>query len=136
MTAGPFDIATEPARSLLRITMRGHWDVATVALYETALRKAVQEMLAKGCPHGDMLALVDLREVKAQSQDVIAAYKERLDRADLAPRRLATLVSSALFKMQVQRIAIPNQRLFTSEDDAVEWLLSADESEYDRGVRA
>lgn len=128
MTAGQFEIVTEPARSLLRITMRGHWDLATVTGYERALREAVEAMYAGGCRRGTLLALVDARAGTAQSQEVVASYKDRLGGASLAPRKLATLVSSALLKRQVERIAIPNQRLFTDEDEAVAWLLSSDEA--------
>lgn len=123
-----FHIVSDPQRSLIRIVMRGHWDVETVRAYKQAIVAAVGQMRAQGCKPGDIVALVDLRDGGAQSQEVIAAYKTDLDGADLTPRRLATLVSSALFKRQVERIAIPNQRFFIDESEALDWLLSADTS--------
>ncbi|MEG3143124.1 hypothetical protein U1839_00535 [Sphingomonas sp. RT2P30] len=123
-TSPQFEIIKESEHGLLRIVMRGHWDVAMVSQYKAALVEAVNAMIAAGCESGSLVALVDAREQGAQSQDVIADYKERLGGGDLAPRRLATLVSSALFKRQVERIAIGNQRLFTDEAEAIAWLLS------------
>lgn len=121
-----FHIVGDPQRSLIRIVMRGHWDVETVRGYKKAIVAAVERMRVQGCKPGEIVALVDLRDGGAQSQDVIAAYKDDLDEANLVPRRLATLVASALFKRQVERIAIPNQRFFVDESEALDWLLSAD----------
>ncbi len=128
MNADKFTVETQPADRLLRITLRGHWDLDTVALYKQAVADAVARLYAGGCARGSIVAFVDARDVAAQAQDVIASYKENLGNSDLAPRRLATLLSSALFKRQVERIAIPNQRLFTDECEAMAWLL-ADEAE-------
>ena len=127
MTADKFRIVAEPRHCLLRITMRDHWTIETVAAYKTALLPVVDRLLASGCARGKMVALVDTRNGGAQSQDVIAEYQRQLGGSDLAPRRLATIVSSALVKRQVERIAIPNQQLFTDEDEALAWLLSPDE---------
>ena len=124
--ADKFEIVIEPQRGLLRITMRGHWDIETVRSYKAAVLAAVGKMRTAGCTPGELVALVDIRDAGAQSQEVIAAYKDDLQGPDLVPRRLATLVTSALFKRQVERIAIPNQRLFTDEVEALNWLLSSD----------
>ncbi|WP_374942064.1 hypothetical protein [Sphingomonas sp.] len=124
VNADKFEITPDPAASLLRITMRGHWDLATVTLYREALVRAVAAMRAAGCKPGTVCALVDARDGGAQSQEVVASFRDNLRGGDLAPRRLATLVSSALFRRQIERIAIPNQRLFTDEHDALAWLLS------------
>ncbi|QBM76582.1 hypothetical protein E2E30_12975 [Sphingomonas sp. AAP5] len=121
-----FDINTDAARNLLRVTMRGHWTLDTVEAYKKAVLSAVSGMLAAGCRRGDVLAFVDARDLSAQSQDAVADYKASMDRDGLLPRRLATLVSSALFKRQVERIAIPNQRLFSDEASALAWLTSPD----------
>ena len=107
--------------------MRGHWDVNTVKAYRTTVLGAAQQLLSSGCASGSVLAFVDARELGAQSQQVIASYREHLGSSSLLPRRLATVVSSALFKRQVERIAIPNQQLFADEIEAMNWLLGADD---------
>lgn len=125
--ADPFDIIADPQHGLLRITMRGHWDVETVRRYKDAIGRAAAGLYDAGNAPGSLVALVDVRGGGAQSQEVIAYYQEELGGPyGPAPRRLATLVSSALFKRQVERIAIANQRLFTDEKEALDWLLSED----------
>ena len=127
MSNDKFEIFSDPRRALLHIILRGHWDIETVELYKAAVAKATADMYAAGCEPGSLIALVDARAGGAQSQDVIAYYQQHLGPGSgLSPRRLATLVSSALFKRQIERIAIPNQRLFTDEGAAWEWLLSGE----------
>lgn len=128
MTADKFRIIAEPRHCLLRITMREQWTIETVAAYKAALLPEVERLLASGCARGKIVALVDARSLGAQSQEVIAGYQRQLGGGELAARRLATLVSSALFKRQVERISLPNQRFFTDEDEALTWLLSPDEA--------
>ncbi len=122
----PFTISIDPARNLVRVVMRGHWTLGTIDAYEQALMVAGAAMRDAGVRREDFLALVDARDGGPQSQEVVTQYRERLGRKEMLPRRLATLVSSALLKRQVDRIAIPNQRLFTDEAEAIAWLLSPD----------
>ncbi len=118
-----FEITAHPEHCLLRITMRGFWTVATIDEYRRAVRAAGARLLAAGCASGSIVALVDVRDGGVQQQEVVAAYRERMGGDELAPHRLATLVSSALLKRQVERIALANQRLFTDEAEAMAWLL-------------
>ena len=122
-----FRIIADPKRHLLRIALMGHWEVADVLRYKVALGEAVQRMRTQGCPPGSIAAMVDTREGGVQSQDVVAAWQKELGSATPAPRRLATIVSSALLKRQVDRIAIANQRLFDNEGEAMVWLLSSED---------
>lgn len=128
MSDDKFRIVAEPEHCLLRVTMREQWTAETVRAYKAALLPVIDTLITSGCPRGGMVALVDARTGGAHSQEVITEYQRQLGGGDLAPRRLATLVSSALFKRQVERIAIPNQRLFTDEEEALAWLLSPDKS--------
>ncbi len=127
MSEDKFRIIADPRRQLLRIALMGHWEVADVLTYKAALGEAVQGMRAQKCPPGSIAALVDTREGGVQSQDVVAAWQKELGSMTPAPRRLATIVSSALLRRQVDRIAIANQRLFDNEDEAMEWLLSSED---------
>ena len=104
--------------------MRGHWSGDTTNEYHQAVVRAATDMLKAGCRRRDLIAPIDARGLAAQSQAVVADFKLSMDRDDLVLRRLATIISSALFKRQVERIAIPNQRRFTNETEAIEWLLS------------
>ena len=119
-----FTITADAERRLFKIVMRGLWTVDTVADYHRALDKTVAALLASGVPHREMVALVDARGLTAQTQDAVNSFRERFGDNRLAPRRLATLVSSALFKRQAERIGMGNQRMFTDEAEALAWLLS------------
>ena len=119
-----FAITIDPGRNLLRVVWRGFWVAATVEAYERELKAAVARMLAAGCRRDGLLALVDARDLGAQSQEVIQQYQDRFSAPERQPRRLATLASSMLFRRQVERVALPNQRLFDDEAEALAWLLS------------
>lgn len=121
----PFEIVAEPASKTMRITVRGFWETATLASYDTEVTKAAERMYAGGCRREEILVLFDARDASTQTQDLIASFKERFAAPDRQPRRIATLLSSALFKRQVERIAVPNQQIFDDETDALTWLRGA-----------
>lgn len=117
-----FTVAAEPDRRLVRIAMRGFWTEADIAAYDVELKRIGALMVVKGCPREEILALVDARKLSAQSQELVESYRRRFSAPERQPRRIATLVSSALFKRQVERVALPNQRIFEDEAEALEWL--------------
>ena len=126
MTSRPgFTIDTDVGRRLIKIVMRGFWDEATIAAYDKALRVAGAQLMTDArCAVGDLIALVDARDLGAQSQNLLTEFKSRFDPPERRPRRTATLVSSALLKRQVERISPDSQRVFGSEREAMEWLLA------------
>ena len=119
-----FDIATDTRRNFIRITMKGFWAEDTVHAYDRAIRAAADALAKAGCPRSEIVALVDARDLIAQSAAVIDTYKDKLSGPDRQPRRLATIVSRPLFKLQVKRIAMPNQGIFETEDEALAWLFA------------
>ena len=119
-----FTICADIPRNMMRIVMRGFWDASTLAAYDAAITRVADQMTAGGCPRHEIVALVDARELNAQSQRIIVDYKEMFDVPSKRPRRLATIVEHALSKRQVQRIALPNQQIFANEPEALRWLLS------------
>ncbi|WP_010188665.1 hypothetical protein [Sphingomonas sp. PAMC 26605] len=124
MHADHFDITIDAGRSLLPVTMRGQRTTETVDRYEQTVGVAVARLLSAGCRCGNLFVLADVRELNAQSQNVIADFKTRMHYEGLLPRRPLTQLSSTSFNRQLQRIAIPNQRLFVDESDAISWPLS------------
>ena len=119
-----FTIAIDPGRKLLRITLRGFWDIATMDAYDAELRRVGGELTAAGHRREELIALVDARALSVQSQDLISTYKDRFGGAERHGRRVATLASSVLFKKQAERIAFPNQRIYMDEEEALAWLMS------------
>lgn len=123
VTRPGFTIETDAGRRLIRITMRGFWDEATVAAYDKELKIAGAKLVAEaGCARSDLFALTDARDLSAQSQEMLLNYKGRFDAPERQPKRGATIVSSALLKRQAERIAGPNQRIFEDERAAMDWL--------------
>jgi hypothetical protein len=102
--------------------------IETGTAYKAALLPVIEKLITSGCPRSSMVALVDARTGGAKSQDVIAEHQRQFGTGDFGSRRLATLVSNSLFKRHFERIAIPNQRLFTDKDEATTWLLSPETS--------
>lgn len=129
-----FTITMEPNKRLLQISMRGYWNEATLSAYDSKVREAAARMEAAGCPRNVILALVDTRGANVQSQQLLAEYRERFSQADRQPARLATVVSSMLFKLQVERVALPNQRIFHDHDVALDWLLDDDTDSSATGI--
>ena len=119
-----FSIATDPDQKMLHIALRGFWTEETMDRYDRALRDAGAAMLAAGCPLPEILCLVDAREMSTQTQGLIAQYQARFGAPDRQAKRIATVTSSALMKLQAQRLAFPNQRIFENEQEAISWLLS------------
>lgn len=118
-----FTITPIVADKLIRVVIRGHWTVETVGRYKTALIAVLRSMSAAGCRPDELVALVDARDLGAQSQNAVALFQSELGGNAFAPCRLATLVTSALFRRQVERITAANQRLFTDEAEALAWLM-------------
>ena len=75
--------------------------------------------------HVAVLPLADARQGGAQSQEVVAARRDEPATVAFTPRRLVTVVSSALLKRKVGRIGVANRRLF-DEADAMTWLTAED----------
>ena len=119
-----FTITMEPEKRLLRISIRGYWDETIVNAYDDKIREAGALMVSAGCPRNRILTLVDARGANVQSQELLEEYRKRFNQAYRQPERSATVVSSVLFKLQVERVALPNQRIFQDLDGALEWLLT------------
>ena len=119
-----FDIVPCPEQRLLRITMAGWWQVCTVAKYREAVSRAAATMVAGGCSRDAMRVLVDARNLVAQSQEEVAAYQQAFAGGDTDVARIATLAKNSIFQLQVKRIGVRNQRIFSDEREARAWLLN------------
>lgn len=120
-----YAVRADPARRMIHMSIRGFWDEATIADYDREVRiAALKVMEVTGCRQDELLAIVDVREASTQSQAILARFKQKFDPADRQTKRIAILVSGALLKRQVERIATPIQRVFDDEGAAMAWLLS------------
>jgi hypothetical protein len=123
MVRGSAEFIREPARKLLRIKFHGHWDLDTVDEYIMAREMAFSAMAAEGCPVRELLVLIDCSEQSAQSQDVVTKLQSMAMENKQRPRRFAVVVTSALYRRQLGRIAVPGvAEVFTSPEEALDWL--------------
>jgi hypothetical protein len=121
-----FSFDVDPARDLIRITLTGFFQRDDVAALGAA---HVQALARLYCPANAHVTLVDVRELKIQSQETMDAFETLLSAREQRSRRLALVVAPTLARMQVERAlaARPAVQCFSSPYDAVAWLL--DESE-------
>lgn len=120
----PFTISEDPARCLLEVALRGHWDTAMIADYKVAVVAAGGRLLASGCTLDAMRVRVDLRDYGVQSQDTVNAYLAKFADPRFQAGRLAIVVGSALLKLQMRRMDLPGQQLFGDPGQALAWLMA------------
>lgn len=122
MEAGRYTIHADVGAKLLEIELRGFWTRADAVAYRAARDEAMLRLRASGVDLENLLILVDARQMSTQSQDVIDTFQRLLAGSELQPRRSAMVLSSTLGVMQVRRIGMPGQRLFTDVVEARAWL--------------
>lgn len=117
-----FTFRIDRARGLVRITMRGFYDIQDVAAFFDARRTAHAEL---GMAPNQHLTLNDLRGMQIQKQDVIQAFQIGLAEASEKARKLAIVVDAAMAKSQASRaIDSADTRYFTDLAQAEAWLLA------------
>ncbi|THD36061.1 MAG: hypothetical protein E7773_08995 [Sphingomonas sp.] len=119
-----FTVAADPARDLVRIKMSGFFTPADIDAFYAA-RAAEHAKLT--CGRNQHLTLNDLRDMKVQAQDVVAAFQSLLADPAYRSRRLAFVVSRTLARSQLMR-ALDRRvaRCFEDAREAEAWLLAPD----------
>lgn len=120
-----YTIHIDPARKFVEISMRGHWDDATIKRFISDLRQRLQALPAGGCRFGEQNTLFDTTAYAVQSQEVLAQLGNLASDPTIRSRKVAVLVSSMLIKMQARRIA-PRYGFFEDRDEALRWLFEPD----------
>lgn len=119
-----FDITTDPAHKLIRATLRGFFNPATVAQFGQAVQMASAGM---GCRSGEHLLLADTTQCTLQSQDVVGAFQSLITDAPLKSKRIAIITGGSLSRMQVRRILVRDQAMmFDNAADAEHWVLTGE----------
>lgn len=121
---GRFDIHVDPVTSLVRIDLAGFFTVETLERFVATRAMAYQQLRCRPNQH---LSLTDIRGMKIQSQEIVAAFGAILADPAYRSRRLAFVVASSLARMQLQRaIGTRDARCFTDPEEAERWVLSGD----------
>lgn len=125
--AADFSIRVDPIANMVRITMAGFFDEDDMRRFVVVQAEAYKKLTSAPNQH---VTLVDMRDMQIQSQESVTGFRERLMDRKVASRRIAFIVSRSLARMQIARVVDGlTAALFTSEDEAVAWLLDGEEGQ-------
>ncbi len=115
-----FSFELDRPRGLIRIAMSGLFTPASVARFLAARHEA---HAALGLARNRHLTLNDVRAMKIQPQQTVAAFHEILADPAYRSRRLAFVVGPTLARSQLMRaLAGRHSRCFGTVAEAEEWL--------------
>ena len=122
-----FSFEIDRSRDLVRITMAGLFTARDIAAFLEARRKAHEEL---GCAPNQHLTLNDVRRMKIQTQDMVAAFRDMLSDPAYRSRRLAFVAAPTLARGQLQRaLQERDARCFDTIEAAEAWLFAEARSE-------
>jgi hypothetical protein len=120
-----FTFNLDRSRDLVRISMHGFFALEDVAAFFEARRKAHAEL---GLPRNQHVTLNDIRGMKIQHQEVVAAFHAGLAIAEEKARKTAIIVVTSLARAQALRaVADPSVGYFTDVPSAEAWLFADEE---------
>ena len=118
-----YSFEVDRARSLIRIRMGGLFTLADIDAF---LRDRREAHAGLGCAPNQHLTLNDVRGMKIQLQEVVAAFREMLAAPEYRSRRLAFVASPTLAKSQLMRaLSGRDARCFEDMASAETWLFAA-----------
>ena len=120
-----FTITVQNELDLVRVSMSGFFFPSDVERFRHARDEA--HLLLRSLPN-QHLTIVDIREMKVQAQETVAAFQAVLGEKRHHGRRLAIVAGSSLARSQAKRAA--SQRVvayFAAVEEAEQWLLQSDE---------
>lgn len=121
-----FSFEIDRPRDLVRIQMSGLFTAADVAAFVEARRQAHAQL---GCGPNRHLTLNDVRQMKIQTQEIVAEFRLMLSDPVYTSRRLAFVAAPTLARGQLLRaLQDRDARCFESIEAAEAWLF-ADEIE-------
>ena len=117
-----FSIHVDPVRNLVRIVMSGFFTEADIAAFAEARRQAHKRLR---CAPNAHLTLNDLRGMKIQPSETVAAFQAMLAAPEYRSRRLAFVIGPTLTRGQLQRaIGGRDARCFEDPAEAEAWLFA------------
>lgn len=118
-----FTISVEPP-DLVRMEMGGFFSEDDIRAFRQVLDLKLR---ALRCPPNAHLSLVDVRAMKIQRQEIVAAFAGLVGHPEVRSKRLAFVTGSSLARMQTRRLTDrPGVAFFTDIAQAEAWLKSAD----------
>lgn len=115
-----YSINVDSPRNLVRITLSGFFDIATIQAFDRDRRPAFARLT---CGPNQHLSLCDISQCNLQSQEAVAAFKVVMSDRSLFSRKLAVVTGSSLARMQARRILERDSiSCFETEAAALAWL--------------
>lgn len=122
-----FSFRVDRARDLVRIQMAGLFTPADIAAFLEARRNAHAEL---ACAPNAHVTLNDLRGMKIQSQEGVAAFRLMLSDPAFRSRRLAFVAGQTLARSQLMRaLGDRDARCFDNVEEAEAWLFAGEAEE-------
>jgi hypothetical protein len=122
-----FSVTCDPDRDLIRISMAGLFTPADIAAFLEERRRAHARLRCGANRH---LTLNDVRGMKIQPQDAVAAFRHMLSDPAYRSRRLAFIVAPTLARGQLARaLTGRDARMFEDPREAEAWLMRPDGEE-------
>ncbi|HEY1606529.1 MAG TPA: hypothetical protein VGF77_13130 [Allosphingosinicella sp.] len=119
-----FSFQTDPSRDFVRIVMSGLFGLDDIADFIAARREAHGRLL---CAPNAHVTLNDIRRLKIQPPETVAAFRAMLAAPDYRSRRLAFVAGPTLARNQLLRaLAGRDARCFDDPITAEAWLLRED----------
>jgi hypothetical protein len=117
-----FSFDVDPARDLVRISISGFFHREDIIALAAARDKAHEEL---SCPANTHVTLIDVRQLKIQSQETMGAFEALLAAREHRSRRLALVVAQTLARTQVERALAsrPGAACFADPFAALAWLI-------------
>jgi hypothetical protein len=120
MTA-EYTIAADKRKATIRVTMGGFFGTGDVHAFARDLSVTLADMNTKPNEH---LMLCDLRQMKIQAQETVAAFRCLVGSAAFQSRRLAVVTGKSLVRTQAMRLTDHRRVSFFDDIDRAEcWLL-------------
>jgi hypothetical protein len=117
---GWFRVEVERDACLIRLTMGGFFDSATIGAMR---RELVQAVATLPCGANAHLTLCDIREMDIQSQERVEEFARLVGSDDIRSRRLAFVTAKSLARLQAKRLTTRGGVEFFSDlDAALGWL--------------
>ena len=122
-----FSFDVDRARDLVRIQMSGLFAPDDIAAFVEARRRAHAELR---CAPNQHLTLNDVRRMKIQPQEIVAAFRYMLSEPAFRSRRLAFVAAPTLARGQLLRALQDREaRCFETVEEAEAWLFAEARSE-------
>ena len=121
-----YHFEVDPARNIVRLKLAGFFNETNLQAFLAARATAFAKL--KGPPNSHV-TLVDVRDMKIQSQDMVASFRHLLTDERYFARRFAFVVGSTLARMQLLRALDERRaRTFATTEEAEAWLFAKEEA--------